>query len=187
LISRRAANTSSTALGDDEQARRHGKNPSEGKEALLAAGQRAGQLAPADLQVREALVGPLEGARRLPAGQLAAKRQPEVVLHVQGCEHRPTLRCEGEAVAHDAIDGHAGDVLTAEQHRTGRRGHEAGDYAGDRRLAGPVRSEHGGDRALGDTERDVEQGPETTVRGMHVPQLERRRRGSGHVHFPSPR
>ena len=162
-------------LVDDEQLRRYREDAGEREHALLASREGARELAAPVGEPREALESARERVGCALAAEGAREGEAEVVLDVQGCEHRTPLGSVSDAQADEPPRRKTGDLLTGEEDPAFCQGHEPGRDTGDRRLSCTVRAYERGDRTRGDRQGHAEQRPETTVCGRDVAKLEHRR------------
>ena len=155
------------------------------EELLLAAGEVAGELVGhvADLEELDHLVG--LGADLGLARADAAALEPGVPEHLAGLvggdHHQVLAHGEGgelvgdlegaqEALVEERVRAEAGDLLAVEPDPAGGGREEAGDDVEEGGLAGAVRADQAGDRALGDRDRDPVDGADAAE--MHVEVLD---------------
>ena len=101
----------------------------------------------------------------------------QVVGDAQPGEDAPALRHVGDAARHDLVGGAAVEQLALEGDGAGARGHEPGDDAHQRGLAGPVRPDDGDGLAGLDAKADIPEGGELPVARAHRVERQHLRRG----------
>jgi len=134
---------------------------------LLAARERAGELAHALPEHREERLQPLEAVH---AVRSATKN--EIFLHAHRREDLPSFGCLQEAALDDPVRGKVGDRFAAEPDFAAGHAVDARDRPHQRRLANAVRTEHRDDLALRDIEIDAAQNLLHPHAHMEIPDRE---------------
>ncbi len=144
-------------LVEQEHARLHGERARERHALALAAGElRRVAIGPAaEVDEREQLVDALADLGLRALADLQAER--DVVAHGHVLEGRVVLEDEADAAV---LGGHRRHGLAGEQHLAAVGGLEPGEHPQERRLAAPGRAEEGGQRSVGNAQRDVVEGEE---------------------------
>ena len=164
-------------LVDQEQRVVVQERPRDRDHLLLAAGERAGTLAPAFPELGEELVD------KVIASVAAAHGEAKVLFDGQAGEDVPILWDVSDAAPHDRMRWQPGCVLAVDLDRPARTWHESQERPQRRRLADPVPAKERGHAALLDRERDSLQHMRFTEIDVQILDLE----GRGAAHRGSPR
>ena len=145
------------------------QRPGDRELLLLAAGQRAGRLAPPLRKDREQLAHRLEVAPVLVAVAADEGAKAQVLLDGQRRKDLAVLGDHRDAPAHDRLGCQPGDRLAAEGDRALARRQHAHDSQKRRRLAGAIGADQGNQLAVLDLDRDAPERGDRTIVRVHVP------------------
>jgi hypothetical protein len=159
-------------LVHDEQPGRRHERARDGEHLLLAARERAGQLAAALLQQGERLVA----ERGVPAycrpGERPERPEEQVLLDRQSGEQPASLRHQRHAQVDDLLRGQTGEIVPLavdlEHDRALRRAHHAHDAFQERALAVAVGAQQGDGFALRHGYRYPVQRSDGSIAGINV-------------------
>ena len=139
---------------------------------LFAARQRAGQLIAPLAQPRKQIIHPVDialhvalGAR---TGQPCKRAEHEVVRHRQRWKHAAAFRRMRDAVFHDFVRGHPGNVLAAKHHAAALGLDHPGQRPQRGGLASPVRTDQRDELPLRNLHRNALQHLNFAVSGNQI-------------------
>src|SRR5262249_30756881 len=152
----------------------HDEGARDGEQALLATGERAGELAAALAEEGKAAIDAVDRLALVGARDRVAT-EDEVVVHGHLREQAAGLREGADSQAHELVGPAPRDISTVERDaaRGGREIAERG--LEQRRLAGAVGPDDADDRAVGHAERCRLEDLELAVAGTDALKLQHRR------------